>query len=46
MAQRIMGQRTNRPNGAHIKQAFVIVEDLFSALFERRAIDDLSGVYS
>jgi hypothetical protein len=24
----------------------VIVEDLFSALFERRAIDDLSGVYS
>jgi hypothetical protein len=26
MARRVMRQRTNRPNGAHMKQGFAIVE--------------------
>jgi hypothetical protein len=28
MARRVMRQRTNRPNGAHMKQGFAIVENL------------------
>jgi hypothetical protein len=31
MARRVMRQRTNRPNGAHMKQGFAIVETYCTA---------------